>query len=339
MAIREQIHLRQLTLSIMESLRFAFLLLMGLALALGASGVAFALNWLARYSPVTGQAGTTVCVGFAIALIIAIRLTRIQLFKKLLIWLPLFLQIFEEPEIEKIHAPVITLSGFIVHDDHRKKVCEIAESLASRRKYASNLDNWQAAEAKLRELDDKELREIEGTLRRMIEHENTLMNNRIQWFLTITGFLITSIFLVSGFIAGGLPIVLLSLLGFIVSLSFWLSLRIGGEAVIRLSRRWSDYKRRASPSFNEIGVLGSNATSQWNRLAPWSLLPPVLAFFWLVMFTASFLSPSSVRQDSINTYIYIEPDKIPGEGVIKAKCKNKVARFHTGRGAFDCIIP
>lgn len=187
-------------------------------------------------------------------------------------------------------------------------------------------------------INDAHLKQIENTIRSMIEHENTLMNYRIQWFLTITGFLITAVFLASGYVPSFL-VAILSVLGFIVSLSFGLSLKIGRKAVLNLKGQWEYYKGFAPPGFPEIGVVGSSASKGWNRLAPWSLLPPVLACFWLLIAFASWHKPDWVRQNSTNTYIYVEPGKVPPGKDWKKKCDGKLARFHTGKGLIECEPP
>jgi hypothetical protein len=188
------------------------------------------------------------------------------------------------------------------------------------------------------------IREIERTIRGMIEHENQLMHNRIQWFLTIIGFLITAIFLSSGFGAEGLPIVVLSAIGFLISLSFWLSLRVGLKAVENLVLLWDQYKHAvstAAPSPFLVGVLGSRLKGKkWNRLMPWWILPPILMGFWIFMACLAGIEPATIKATPSSTYVYIEPGKLPpGLTADEKQCKDKIAYFNTSTGKIRCVKP
>ena len=58
---------------------------------------------------------------------------------------------------------------------------------------AAREDNWFAAERDiLKGITSEELKDVEGQIRGMIQHENDLLNHRIQWFLIINGFLLTA---------------------------------------------------------------------------------------------------------------------------------------------------
>lgn len=147
------------------------------------------------------------------------------------------------------------------------------------------LQNWVAAESEYyNPIPSSELREIEKDIRGFIDNENKLTNNRIQWFLTINGFLITSIALYTGTFPKAWFTLIVSMAGLVIASSFWMSVRLGNSAVERLSLLWSDYRSKAEPGYHEIGVFGSSASS-WvirGRLLPWVALPWIFAGLWIL---------------------------------------------------------
>ncbi len=235
---------------------------------------------------------------------------------------------------------LITLEGRLSPGPDQEVVRTMAYNISKNRHYATDLENWVAAEKAHQEMRAEELRAAEQIIRSMIEHENTLMHNRIQWFLTITGFLITSVFLAGGYVASGFPVALVSIVGFLVSLSFWLSLRVGGVAVKRLSALWDRYRDKSVPNFSEIGVLGSRLKEPWTWLAPWSILPFILAIFWIAIFSVTLLLPTIIWQSPSGTYVHLEPSKPSANSSGQPNpCKNKIVLLHTGTGNIKCITP
>jgi hypothetical protein len=115
-------------------------------------------------------------------------------------------------------------------------------------------------------------------IRSMIETENRLLNDRINWLVTIQGLLFAAL----GFVwdksdARGL-IAIFSLLGITVSLSAWTSLNVCNQARRELLRWWDTNK----PSdYQGPDVIGIRAFGQpIERLHPWRLLPFLFISGW-----------------------------------------------------------
>lgn len=222
-------------------------------------------------------------------------------------------------------------------EDFQKLLAARAKEIADKRgTWLHQEDDLKLADAQLRGIDAGEAREIEKAIRAMVEHENLLMNNRIQWFLTINGFLITAIFLSSRLAEKSILITLMALVGLAISLSFWLSLSTGRKAVGRLLSLWKDYRLRAIPTFNETGVIGSRLLDGWNYLAPWWALPPVLAVFWLIVMLHSTLAPELLRVPTPGTHVFIEKAKLEGINTTILRCPTNVFRFNTASGEIEC---
>ena len=133
-----------------------------------------------------------------------------------------------------------------------------------------------------------ELRQIENTIRGMIEHENTLMNNRIGWMLTINGFLIAAMSLKS--FNSGMKVVglIIPIIGVMVAIASIVALQIGLKAVKRLRDRLVKIRKN---DYFEIGVMGFDEKGKWmSRMAPWSSLPIVFFLIWFVLLVLSLLS-------------------------------------------------
>jgi hypothetical protein len=241
--------------------------------------------------------------------------------------------------LRRPERPNIALYGYLL-DNHRVRTEKLARQLQDQRPWANAASNWNDACAQLREMDPGEAREIEKAIRSMIEHENTLMNNRIQWFLTITGFIITSLFLSSRIGTGGLLVVFLATLGFVVSISFWLSLRIGGEAVQSLINRWEGYRTRAVPYFNEVGVIGSLlGRNPLSLLVPWRVLPPVLIVFWGAIICLALASPNDFRVLAPGTFVHLEKSKVTQDNKYSTgiPCPKRHFLLDTATGDLKCV--
>jgi hypothetical protein len=246
-----------------------------------------------------------------------------------------------EPDVDFLHWHPKPPDG-VVHDtsslDFQNALNTRVEEIAERRGgWLHNESNLELAKAQLSGISTDEAREIEKSIRAMIEHENTLMNNRIQWFLTITGFLITAIFLSSRIAENSIFITLMALVGMAISLSFWLSLSTGRKAVGRLLALWNAYRVRAVPSFNETGVIGSRLIGGWNYLAPWWALPPILLIFWLAVMVNSCFAPEALMAPTPGTYVFLDKQKLEGIGIDSLKCSTSAFRFDTKSGKIECI--
>jgi hypothetical protein len=130
----------------------------------------------------------------------------------------------------------------------------------------------------------EDLRRIEMQISNMVQHENELLNHRIQWFLTLNGFLFTAVALYGnqpgrnwfGWTMAGI--------GLLVCYSFSVGLRIGGQGFKRLVAKWKEIRNNHSDGFVEIGVYGHLADGFIeNHFAPWRALPVLMATGWIVV--------------------------------------------------------
>jgi hypothetical protein len=125
-------------------------------------------------------------------------------------------------------------------------------------------------------------------IRSMIECENQLLNDRINWLVTIQGLLFAAL----GFAwdkkdTRGL-IAIFSLLGMTVSLSAWTSLDISNQARRELVRWWDTNK---PPDYQGPDVIGIRAFGQSavRLLSPWRLLPFIFILGWVFVFIFNWL--------------------------------------------------
>lgn len=128
----------------------------------------------------------------------------------------------------------------------------------------------------------EELRRIETRIAEMIQHENELLNHRIQWFLTLNGFLFTAVALYGNQPGRNWFGTALAILGLLVCYSFGIGLQIGGRGFRRLVDIWQDLCSKCHEDFHEVGVYGHLANGfQEKNLAPWRALPLLMAIGWI----------------------------------------------------------
>ena len=120
-------------------------------------------------------------------------------------------------------------------------------------------------------------------VRSMVESENSLLNDRINWLVTIQGLLFAAL----GFAwdkqdTKGL-VIIFSVLGFVVSLSAWSSLRLCNKARNELLKWWDKNK---PSSYQGPDVIGLRCFGKYgdNILNPWRTLPFTFALGWLFVF-------------------------------------------------------
>jgi hypothetical protein len=179
---------------------------------------------------------------------------------------------------------------------------------------ATRDENWYAAERDiLKGITSDDLKEIEARIRGMIQHENDLLNHRIQWFLIINGFLLTATASLKAKPSGDtlLLLIILSLVGFLICISFWFSLGIGRRGVGRLADMWEHYRdlyyRHEEPTgSHQIGVLGWRSNVWASRLAPWYSLPIIFGFVWIFLF-CTYLVSKPVAAEKMHQINIVRP--------------------------------
>jgi hypothetical protein len=154
---------------------------------------------------------------------------------------------------------------------------------------ATKEENWHYAECDiLKGITSDELMDVEGRIRSMIQHENDLLNHRIQWFLIINGFLLTATLKSKQIEVTKFMLIIISIVGSLVCFSFWFSLGIGRRGVGRLADMWEHYRdlyyRHEQPDgCHQIGVLGWRSTWWASKAAPWFALPIIFSAVWILL--------------------------------------------------------
>ena len=167
-------------------------------------------------------------------------------------------------------------------------------------------ENWYAAERDvLKGMSSDDLQEIEGRIRGMIQHENDLLNHRVQWFLIINGFLLSATASLKAQPSGDtlLMLIVLGVVGFLVCISFWFSLGIGRGGVGRLADMWEHYRdiyyrHEEHAGCHQIGVLGWRSTKWATRAAPWYALPIIFGIVWILLLWANIVTKPVIADKS-----------------------------------------
>jgi hypothetical protein len=170
---------------------------------------------------------------------------------------------------------------------------------------ATAKDNWSAAERDiLKGITSDDLKEVEGRIRGMIQHENDLLNHRIQWFLTINGFLLLATATLKNKQSDDITRMLISIavVGLLICISFWFSLGIGRRGVGRLADMWEHYRdlyyRHEQPTgCHQIGVLGWRSHKWASKAAPWFALPILFSAVWIFLFFTHLTSKPIASED------------------------------------------
>lgn len=180
-------------------------------------------------------------------------------------------------------------------------------------------------------ISTEELRTIEMQISNMIQHENELLNHRIQWFLTLNGFLFTAVALYGNQPGRDLFGWILAGVGLLVCFSFFIGLRIGGRGFKRLVRKWKEIKNIHSDGFVEIGVYGHLANGFLeNNCAPWRALPVLMSAGWIAVAIFVWQYPG---QNPAGTFspIVIQGQKSSGQDPLVGKSKISVYDTRSGR--------
>lgn len=126
------------------------------------------------------------------------------------------------------------------------------------------------------------------TMRKLNEHENTLLNMRFTWFTTLQGLLFASL----GFIWKEhlqLVVAVICCMGIIVSLSFMAAYRMTRLAYDAIEKWWDEnLKDYDGPPLKPVRMPKNK--SLMRLLRPWRALPVVFIGCWVIILVYSFLS-------------------------------------------------
>jgi hypothetical protein len=128
--------------------------------------------------------------------------------------------------------------------------------------------------------DDERLEKHAEIIRKLVEHENTLQNFRLSWFLTSQSLLFAAL----GFAWDkGTTFVVCTLcaVGFTTATSAFVALRLSDKAFKNLKTWWEEklVGYRGPP---RVGY-GDGSTFAWYFAMPSSILPTVFALSWIVL--------------------------------------------------------
>lgn len=126
-------------------------------------------------------------------------------------------------------------------------------------------------------------------IRSMIQHENTLVNERTNWMLTLEGLLFTASALIWD--KSSAVVIVLCLVGLISSISLGVFLESATRAIAKLQQWWrnhiSDQNYTGPPI---IGLRAEEFTRFEMMLLPHRVMPVLFVVAWLVVAILKFTS-------------------------------------------------
>jgi uncharacterized membrane protein YdfJ with MMPL/SSD domain len=136
--------------------------------------------------------------------------------------------------------------------------------------------------------------------RDMIRHEDTLMNQRFTWFVTIQGLLLAA----TGFTwKDGPPalVVLFSSLGLATAVSAFFSYRLTNRAIDKLQTPHTNRTEHPEPI---LGYSLIDQPAQWGRLLPEVFLPWAFSAAWLLVAMVRVVCPPSLKHCLANEWLW-----------------------------------
>ena len=122
-----------------------------------------------------------------------------------------------------------------------------------------------------------------NTIRSMLQHEDRIANDRINWLITIQGLLFASLGFAWDKKDAKALIIVFSFMGIMVAFSAWCSLVISNQARHHLADWWDKNKPYDYVGPNVIG-LTSFQPSLTRLLRPWRALPFLFILGWILIF-------------------------------------------------------
>jgi hypothetical protein len=127
------------------------------------------------------------------------------------------------------------------------------------------------------------------TIRSMIQHENTLINERTNWMLTLEGLLFTASALIWD--KSSAVVIVLCLVGLISSISLGVFLESATRAIAKLQQWWKNHiadQNYTGPPI--IGLRAEEFTRFEMMLLPHRVMPVLFVVAWLVVAILKFTS-------------------------------------------------
>ncbi len=126
--------------------------------------------------------------------------------------------------------------------------------------------------------------EFANAIRSMIAHEDTLVNNRTTWLILIQALLFAAF---SSLKCNHEITYVLAVVGIIISISFFISFRMGEKAIGDLLKSWDDYpklKGQVYPPVMGIDFDRHTCLVKLDKiLSPRRILPWVFIIAWIVV--------------------------------------------------------
>jgi hypothetical protein len=129
------------------------------------------------------------------------------------------------------------------------------------------------------------------TVREMIFKENDLINNRLTWLVAIQGLLFTALSFSWNKAYSWIPILSISIVGIVVSITSGVALILSTQAIDKLK----DDFHKNHENYNGPDIIGID-DPRLSRACPWYILPKVFVGAWLLfVFIFIFVSLFFIR--------------------------------------------
>lgn len=122
--------------------------------------------------------------------------------------------------------------------------------------------------------------EFADRTRSMIEHENILRDQRLNWLIATEGFLIAAL----GFSWDKEKFLVLSLaiIGLVFCISMGANLYCNTLAIRNLANKWNAQRSTAYNGPSVVGLRSEDITPHFvTKLYPWNIIPISLSLFWI----------------------------------------------------------
>ncbi len=132
-------------------------------------------------------------------------------------------------------------------------------------------------------LTEEQIAELVPVIRKLIMHENELVNQRIGWLLQSQGLLFAALSIAWADVPKSL-ILVLAVLGITVALSLWTTLRMYNPAV-KGRVNWLEERLPEGRSLDDLLIIGRRAEVRGLRklFRPWHALPLIFTLGWIAV--------------------------------------------------------